>query len=101
MKKIINGRIYDTETAEEIKTYFSNFAQTDFNYFEETLFRKRTGEFFLFGEGGPASPYARRVESHAWASGSAIEPLTEAKAREWLEEKADAETYLKYFPAEE
>lgn len=81
MKKITNGRIYDTETAEEIKTYFSNFAQTDFNHFEETLFRKRTSEFFLFGKGGPMSPYARRVGINEWTGGEAIIPLTEEEAR--------------------
>lgn len=58
MKKIINGKVYDTETAKILGTWSSPVFVTDFSYYTETLHQKRTGEFFLFGEGGPMSKYA-------------------------------------------
>ena len=52
MKKIINGRKYDTETAKEIGYWSNGYPCSDFNHCEETLYLKKTGEYFLYGEGG-------------------------------------------------
>ena len=46
MKKYINGKVYDTETAQLIGTYANGGNWRDFSHYEETLYRKRTGEFF-------------------------------------------------------
>lgn len=53
MIKIINKRKYDTSMAEELLCYASGHDNTRFRYYSETLYRKRTGEYFLHGEGGP------------------------------------------------
>ena len=96
MKKIINGKKYDTNTAKEI-TYASNgYGVTDFNYSCETIYQKKTGEFFLHGEGGPLSKY-RESEGHGWCSGESIVPLTIEEAKEWMEKNASADTYESIF----
>lgn len=100
MKKIINGKRYDTETAEEIGFWRTERSVTDFSYCEETLYRKRTGEFFLYGDGGPSSPYAHAAYGMMGA-GEAIVPLTEDEAKTWVEQKLDADTYEALFPVEE
>ena len=97
MKKIINGKLYDTETAKQLGTWSNGGGWRDFNHCEETLYRKRTGEFFLFGEGGANSKYSRRVEQNTWSGGSEIIPLSAAKAREWAEEKLDTDDYAAIF----
>src|SRR5690606_40408270 len=75
MKKIINGKRYDTETAQFIgSASYSN--RTDFRFWSEELYRKKTGEFFLYGEGGPASKYGRKIEQNTWSGGEQIIPLT-------------------------
>lgn len=51
MKQIINGKMYNTETATEIATRSNGC--TGWEYLEETLYRKKNGEFFLCGSGGP------------------------------------------------
>lgn len=51
MKKIINGKKYDTETATSVGEYSSNYACSDYKHYDETLYKKKTGEFFLYGEG--------------------------------------------------
>ena len=97
MKKIINGKVYNTETAQEVASWSNNLSYRDFNHCEEALYRKKTGEFFLYGVGGPRSPYAKLAETHAWSGGSAIRPLTFDEAREWAEEKLSAEEYESIF----
>ena len=96
MKKIINGKVYDTETARDLGSdSYSN--ERDFHYWSERLYQKRTGEFFLYGEGGPLSRYAVSTGNNSWSGGEKIIPLTAAKAREWAEEHLDADDYEEIF----
>ncbi len=97
MKKFIKGKKYDTETAENMGCWSNEGTWNDFNYFEETLYQKRTGEFFLFGEGGPRTQYAERVDLNNWSSGRAIIPLSYEAAQEWAEAHLDADDYEKIF----
>ncbi len=100
MKKIINGKRYDTNTAKLIgETSYSN--RTDFAYWSEELYQKRTGEFFLYGEGGPMSKYARSTGQNSWSGGKKIIPLTIEEAQEWAEKYLDADEYEALFEAEE
>lgn len=96
MKKIINNKMYDTSTAKEIGG-MEHSNRGDFSYFSETLFRKRTGEYFLYGKGGPMSRYSRTVGQNEWSSGERIIPLNYEKARKWAEENLDADDYQKEF----
>lgn len=100
MKKIINGKRYDTETAEEIGFWSTERSVTDFSYCEETLYRKRTGEFFIHGGGGARTKYAKE-EYGMYGCGEAIVPLTEDEAKTWVEQKLDADTYEALFPVED
>lgn len=99
MKKIIKGKVYDTETAKKLGCYENMQDVRNFNHFEEELYRKKTGEFFLYGHGGPASKYSRRVEQNAWAGGEDIIPLDYNNARAWAEENLDADEYEYIFGA--
>ena len=52
MKKIINGKKYDTNTATKVADYWNGYGASDFNYVSEELYLKNTGEYFLlFGSG--------------------------------------------------
>jgi hypothetical protein len=99
MKKIINGKVYDTETAKELDCW-SNMADVrNFNWFTETLYRKKTGEYFLYGEGGPMTKYAVAEGSNSWRGGSRIMPLSFQEAREWAEKHLDGDEYEAIFGA--
>lgn len=100
MKKIINKKLYDTETAKMIASWSNGLGKSDFRGYEENLFLKKTGEFFLYGEGGGLSPYAESVGS-GWGYGKKITPLTEEEARQWAETHMEADEYLKIWKAEE
>lgn len=99
MKKIINGKMYNTETAKEIGYYENNFSRRDFNWLSETLYRKKTGEFFIHGEGGPATKYAEAVGQNSWSGGERIIPVNFEGARRWAEEKLRADEYEEIFGA--
>ena len=99
MKRIIKGKVYDTETAKKLGVYENMQDVRNFNYFKDELYRKKTGEFFLFGHGGPASKYSRRVEQNTWSGGEAIIPLDYDDARAWAEEHLDADEYEDIFGA--
>ena len=96
MKKIIKGKLYDTETAQEIGADGNGYNCSDFNCVLETLYRKRTGEYFLHGEGGARSRYASR-EGNMWRWGQQIIPLTYDEARDWAEEHLTADEYAEAF----
>ena len=99
MKKIINGKVYDTEKAKELGTYSNAGGWRDFNHFEETLYQKRTGEFFLFGEGGPMTRYAEAEGQNSWSGGRRIMPMSYDEARKWAEEHLNADEYEEIFGA--
>ena len=92
MKKIINGKMYDTETAKAIKNATSGEPRS-FDWCQETLYRKRTGEYFLAGKGGARTRYAERVDRSTWSGGEGIVPLTYGEAKEWAEMAMTAEEY--------
>lgn len=96
MKKIIAGKLYDTETAKEIGYWDNGIYGNDFRACEETLYLKKTGEYFLHGEGGPLSKYA--VYHGNNTSGSErIFPFTYDEAKEWAEKHLDADTFMAHF----
>jgi len=95
MKKIINGKKYDTDTAKFLLSRSNDY--TGFSYCYEELYLKKTGEFFLYGKGGAMSKYSRSCGDNTWCGGEEIVPLTEAKAKKFVEEYGDADDYEKIF----
>lgn len=98
MKRIINGKKYDTNTAEIIGEWQNVEDRRDFNFVEEVLYRKRaTGEFYLFGQGGPNTKYARSIGNGWWQGSSEIIPFTEKEARKWAEKALDGDRFEEVF----
>lgn len=93
MKKIINGKVYDTDTARELGIWTNTWDHRSWTYEHESLYVKRTGEYFLFGEGGPQTKYAESTSDNQWSGGQKILPLSPSKAREWAEEHLTADEY--------
>jgi len=100
MKKIIEGRTYNTETAKLMGEH-THSNRTDFAYYHEELYRNNRGTWFLYGEGGPASKYAKRVEQNTWSGGTAITPLSEDEVREWAEMNLSTDEYEEIFGEQE
>lgn len=96
-KAIINGRMYNTETAEYIGEYSNGLGGSDFKNLSEELYRKKNGEFFIAGEGGPLTKYQVEAYGGGWTGSERITPLTEAEARDWVEQYCSVDTYIEIF----
>lgn len=92
-KKIINGRMYNTETAQVLGTWSNGWNRGDFNFEEETLHKKKTGEYFIYGHGGAMSSYGESCGDGNF-SGERFTPISEETAKEWAEKYLDAEEYI-------
>lgn len=97
MKKIINGKMYNTETATYLGGWSNDAPTSDFTHIEEELYQKRTGEFFLYGFGGAMTKYAVSQGQNSWSGGSSIIPLSYESAMKWAEEKLNADDYERIF----
>lgn len=97
MKKIINGKKYDTDTAKEVGYKASGVSPRDLSWWRETLYVKRTGEFFLYGEGGPMTKYAVSCGQNQWCGSSKIIPLNTEAAQKWVSEHLSVDEYESLF----
>lgn len=96
MKKIIDGKKYDTDSAKLIESYqYGNYG--DFHWYSEELYQKKTKEFFLHCEGGPCSKYGEPISNNQIGWGAFIEPISETRAKEWLEIYGSVEQYETLF----
>ena len=97
MKKIINGKLYNTDTAKRLGVYANGGSWRDFSHLEEALYQKKTGEYFLHGEGGAMTIYATPEGNNSWSGGSRIMPMTYDEAKEWAEKHLEADEYEAIF----
>jgi hypothetical protein len=97
MKQVINRKLYDTETAEEIVSASANCAVNDFAHWSETLYRTSKGAWFIHGHGGPMSPYRESCGNNGWSGSSRITPLSPEEAAEWCERNDLVDTLQTHF----
>lgn len=97
MKKVVNGKVYNTETADHVASWDNGYYGNDFKRCEEDLYRTSKGSWFIVGEGGPMSKYARPV-GNMTSGGDGLAPLTDDEAYQWLEDKGETELIEKHFP---
>lgn len=84
MKKIIGGKIYDTNTAECVHAYSSRHNHDDSNWYEETLYKTKKGVYFLAGTGGPLTKYGVRFGNELYGMPD-ISLLSINEALSWCE----------------
>ena len=96
MKKIVNGKSYNTETATEICDIGNGLRKGDFKWDDSALYVTKKGAFFLAGEGGPSSRWARQ-HSNMWIEGSGIATLSKGEALSLAEEHAPTDVIEEFF----
>lgn len=98
MKQVVNGKLYDTESAEKIASYSNTGDRGDFRRVYEAIYRTDNGRYFLHGEGGPMSKYAKSAGTGETTGSARIEPLSEKKALAWCEKHGvDGEIVVEEF----
>lgn len=97
MQKIIDGKRYNTETAHIVGYTTNGYEPDNFNYIERALFRKNTGEYFLYTYGGANTEYSQRVGLQSWQGGEVIEPIDYNEAVKFAEKNLTVEEYEEEF----
>ena len=97
MKKVIDGKLYNTDTATEISMASYGYGN-DLDAWDETLYVTKNGAFFIYGSGGPASKYGRSERQNSMSGGSELRVVSKEDALEWCEKYVDdADEYRDYF----
>ncbi len=100
MRKIIAGLAYDTDKAELVHDWSNSYPSSDFQSYEEALYKTSSGRWFLKYDGGALSKYSVPISGGKQGS-SGITVLSEEEAREWLESHAPADVFESHFEAKE
>lgn len=100
MRRIINGKRYDTEAPGSTfiaEDWSAGLGKGDFRHYHERLYRTSHGNWFLHGEGGAMTRWAQSAGQNAWTSGAGIRPMTPAEALQWLEHAGETSAIERYF----
>jgi hypothetical protein len=101
MKRIIDGRTYNTRTARELCRFPCGAYHGDFGWHITKLYRTAKGAYFLAGCGEAASRWAQPALGGGTGSGSGIEVITAYEARTHLEEADEIDILEELFAIEE
>lgn len=85
MKRVIDGKVYNTAMAEEICDLPCHHYPGDFQYHETTLYRTPKGAYFIAGKGGPMSLWAEPCGNNGWGGGSGLRVVSQEEARSYAE----------------
>lgn len=103
MIRVINGRRYDTCTAERLCMETNGRYLNDFGHRAWTLYRTRRGDYMIHHSGGAMTDMATPCEGGGRCGGERIEAISAPAAAEWLRARADdpaaARALATYFPA--
>ena len=95
MKKIINGKTYNTKTAKCICDVECRYYPGDHAYHETGLYLSPKGAYFLAGSGGPSSMWSRSCGPNSWSGGSGLIVIDKEEAREYAEEAGASEEEMR------
>lgn len=84
MRKVINGRAYDTETAEMIADIGNDLPRDDAFWDRTQLYRTKKGAFFIQGEGGGNTRWGVRIPA-GYIDGAGLLAIDEEEARRLVE----------------
>ena len=100
MKKVIDGKVYNTETAELVHDWNNGRFPNDFKFREKQLYRTKKGNWFIKHLGGAMTDMAVSVGNNATGGSSDIEPISSKDAMKFLETHGGEEALEKYFADE-
>lgn len=96
MKKIIDGKVYNTETAALLGEWSNGYSNGDFNYVEENLYQTKKGQYFLQYGGGALTDYGVQV-GNSRGYGEGIQLLDKEEAKDWAESRLTADEFITLF----
>lgn len=97
MKRIIDGKRYNTETAAKIAEWNNNRFGGDFGRLAETLYVTPKDNWFIQYDGGASTVYAVSCGQNSRCGSSGIKPVTKTEALKWLEAHHKTDAIEEYF----
>lgn len=91
IEKIIDGKLYSTQTAQLLKVVVRNPMSAE-KFEAETLYRTKTGNFFFAALGGSESQFADHNQT-----GQILLPMSIEEAKAWMQKHATAQEYISIF----
>lgn len=91
----INGVTYNTNRGADKLGVMKNCGvpYNDSRWFSEELYRKKTGEFFIYGRGKSMSPYREGEDTGIKDVREQIVAVSEDRAKEWASTNLDSKAY--------
>lgn len=89
IKRIFNGKAYNTQSANLIATY--EFYPDDEPYYhcDEELYQTKKGSFFIVGTGASHTMWSKKDASIGeWRTSYSVVPLAEQEVKRWLEARS-------------
>lgn len=96
MKRIIDGKTYNTKTATLICDTSNEYSRSDFKFESSDLYVTKKGAYFIAGSGGALSRFVRRV-SDGYCGGEGIIPITRKGALSVCESYGDSDDVEEFF----
>ena len=96
MRRIIEGRVYDTENAEFLAED-SCSTPGDLRHTFRALYRTKKGRYFFHGGGGALTEYAKPVGNGAVSGSERLWVVEEKEAIQWFA-SIDPDKALELFP---
>jgi hypothetical protein len=101
MKRVIDGKIYNTDTAEQIGSTESGVS-SDYRYYYEALYKTTRGRYFIEYIGGAMSQYAVNYGPNFVRGSSGIRVVDAYDALAWCERyEIDPDVIAKFFELED
>lgn len=97
MKKVVDGKMYNTETAELVHGWSNGRGYSDFKHREKTLYLTKKGSWFIYHSGGAMTDMAKSAGDNSYSGSSDIEPVTRKDAARFLETHDGVDALEKYF----
>jgi hypothetical protein len=92
MKKVIDGKLYSTEAAEELANWNNGMPFEGFIFTSEVLYKTAKGQYFLACKGGHGTFYRGREK---------VKLFNESEVKSWLEKTDNDQVYIDLFDPEE
>lgn len=86
MKRVIDGKIYSTETAQQICGLPCQVNCTDFGWHDTALYRSPKGRYFVAGEGNAYSMWSHPVGNNGRGGGRGLRVVDADEARAIMED---------------
>ena len=97
MKKVLDGNVYDTETAKLIGKKIERSHGKLYGWeVNECLYLTKSGNYFIYGCGGELSDYGVYKNGEV-QPGEKIKPITLEQAKHWGEEYLDGVVFISEF----